>query len=564
MPHSVQKLSANQRPMSRSSLEAADALQKLLSQALRESMKELAKSAAGPEEVDGHTQSIDSIIRNVTARVMEKEGPGVAAVAASAEVKPVAEAPPEPLLVDLQATAWAMWRENDDVHGLRRAISPDSFRPPREEACGWVSEPLVHLAPRSPLVAGRTLPAEGDSDTSRRPSSEADQGDHAAFDDGAAPEDVAARPSSAEVRHPSAGNGSSFEDEASTQLTQPVHVQALGEQPLLVRGGLTMQTHTALHLVMRWQVRPRNVLVVAKKGDEAVMQKVQDINAWLSSQGMTVVVEQQLLQDPHLRSSLQGVRTFSKGDDLGKCIDLVITLGGDGTLTWAVSLFRGAMPPVLSFAAGSLGFLTPFPLDGWVRTLAPLMNSNKGRCQLPLVCRMRLKVVVCRKNPEHNTIDRSFLCLNEVLVHRGQSGALAKLEVKVDGEHVTLVQGDGLILATPTGSTAYSLAAGGSMVHPSVPGILLTPVSPHSLSFRPALLPDSSVVAVGVPLNARGAAALSVDGKDVCTLRPGDSVQVSMSRHPVPTICRNTETVDWFTSVHEALQWNRRAEQKAH
>lgn len=139
---------------------------------------------------------------------------------------------------------------------------------------------------------------------------------------------------------------------------------------------------------------------------------------------------------------------------------------------------------------------------------------------------------------------------------------LAKLDVGVDGERVTLVQGDGLILATPTGSTAYSLAAGGSMVHPAVPAILLTPVSPHSLSFRPALLPESAVITVGVPLNARCGAALSVDGKDVCQLQLGDTVEVCMSPYPVPTICLTTETRDWFASCNEALQWNGRAEQK--
>merc|ERR1712217_465118 len=112
---------------------------------------------------------------------------------------------------------------------------------------------------------------------------------------------------------------------------------------------------------------------------------------------------------------------------------------------------------------------------------------------MPLVCRMRLNVTVRRKTDdsaptsgalasksgEHVT---QILCLNEVLVHRGNSGALAKLDVGVDGDRITLVQGDGIILATPTGSTAYSLAAGGSMVHPAVPAMLLTPVSPHSLS----------------------------------------------------------------------------------
>lgn len=156
----------------------------------------------------------------------------------------------------------------------------------------------------------------------------------------------------------------------------------------------------------------------------------------------------------------------------------------------------------------------------------------------------------------------SVECLNEVLCHRGPSGHLTKLDVGVDGENVTMVQGDGLILATPTGSTAYSLAAGGSMVHPSVPAILLTPVCPHSLSFRPVLLPDSACVTLSVPESARNPVCVTVDGKDFCELSWGDSIQVCVSPFPLPTICRTTETKDWFVSVQEALQWNLRAEQK--
>lgn len=276
-----------------------------------------------------------------------------------------------------------------------------------------------------------------------------------------------------------------------------------------------------------------------------------------------MVLEPQLLAgQPQLRTAFPRIRTFSKGDALEQAVDLVVTLGGDGTLCWATSLFDGPMPPVLSFAAGSLGFLTPFPLDNWEATLSDLLDLTCARKPTPLVCRMRLLVVVRKKDSSDVDGETRVLCLNEVLVHRGSSGSLAKLEVKVDGERVTLVQGDGIILSTPTGSTAYSLAAGGSMVHPAVPGILLTPVSPHSLSFRPALLPNSSTVTVSVPPTARAGAALSVDGKDVCALTSGDTVEVAMSPHPVPTICRTTETVDWFASVHEALHWNRRAEQK--
>lgn len=355
-----------------------------------------------------------------------------------------------------------------------------------------------------------------------------------------------------------------------TTLSERCAISSRGgpTNPTIVHNGLTLESNLSQQLLMQWQTRPRSVLLVAKPGDAEVLTTVQDMVAWLSSQAVVILEPQLLESQPQLREESANIRTFSVADELEKSVDLVITIGGDGTLTWAVSLFRGAMPPVLSFAAGSLGFLTPFPLKGWVRTLTNLLDLKQCRAPVPLLCRMRLSVSVHRRALQG---DRKLFdvvqpvqvqCLNEVLVHRGQSSALVKLDVTVDGECVTLVQGDGLILATPTGSTAYSLSAGGSMVHPNVPAMLLTPVSPHSLSFRPAMLPDTARVRITVPVTARCGAAVSVDGKDLCTLKLGDSVEVAVSAFPLPTICHTNDTKDWFASVHEALQWNRRAEQK--
>lgn len=255
-----------------------------------------------------------------------------------------------------------------------------------------------------------------------------------------------------------------------------------------------------------------------------------------------------------------------------KSVDLVVCIGGDGTLCWAAGLFSGAMPPVVAFAGGSLGFLTPFPLRDWMPVLAPLLGVNVGPVQpLRVACRMRFQMRVlreeCYSEPPQKSEQESppipVQAMNEVLVHRGSSGHLVKLEVWVNKTQVTMVQGDGLILSTPTGSTAYSLAAGGSMLHPSVPGIILTPVCPHSLSFRPVVLPDSAVVRVRVPSNARSSRVMvAVDGKDRIELMRGDSIEVAVSPYPLPTICKSSVTEDWFRSVNGALRWNLREEQK--
>lgn len=150
--------------------------------------------------------------------------------------------------------------------------------------------------------------------------------------------------------------------------------------------------------------------------------------------------------------------------------------------------------------------------------------------------------------------------LNEVAIDRGASPFLANVEVYCDGALVTRAQGDGLIVATPTGSTAYSLAAGGSMVHPGVPGLLLTPVCPHSLSFRPLVFPDTVHLCVRVPPDSRSRRVwCSFDGRDRTALRRGDSVVMSLSRWPVPAVAPSSDAgAAWFAAVRECLHWNAR------
>jgi NAD+ kinase len=144
------------------------------------------------------------------------------------------------------------------------------------------------------------------------------------------------------------------------------------------------------------------------------------------------------------------------------------------------------------------------------------------------------------------------LCASQVqlVLFSSQSGTLP----------VTTVQGDGLILASPTGSTAYSLSAGGSMVHPNVQAILVTPICPHSLSFRPILVPDSASLKVQVAPDARNSAWISFDGRKSVEMRPGDWVVCRYSAFPVPAVMpRRTRTGDedgWLQSLKTALHWN--------
>lgn len=164
---------------------------------------------------------------------------------------------------------------------------------------------------------------------------------------------------------------------------------------------------------------------------------------------------------------------------------------------------------------------------------------------------------------------RSRQVLNELVLDRGPSSFLSMIEcyeVSRGGTGpprlLTKVQADGILVATATGSTAYSVSAGGSMCHPSVPAILVTPICPHSLSFRPVILPDSAVLLLRVPEDARSSAWVCFDGKNRQELQRGDSVLVKMSEFPMPTVNWGDEMSEFVGSLVRCLNWNDREEQK--
>lgn len=156
----------------------------------------------------------------------------------------------------------------------------------------------------------------------------------------------------------------------------------------------------------------------------------------------------------------------------------------------------------------------------------------------------------------------NFLVLNEVVVDRGPSPYLSNVDLFIDGKHVTVVQGDGLIVSTPTGSTAYAVAAGASMIHPSVPAIMITPICPHSLSFRPIVVPAGVELKIKISPDSRNTAWLSFDGRNRQELHHGDALSVTTSVYPVPSICAQDQISDWFDSLADCLQWNVRKRQK--
>ncbi|KAH7524560.1 hypothetical protein FEM48_Zijuj06G0132300 [Ziziphus jujuba var. spinosa] len=315
--------------------------------------------------------------------------------------------------------------------------------------------------------------------------------------------------------------------------------------------------------MLMWKTVPKTVLLLKKLGQE-LMEEAKEVASYLYYQeNMHVLVEPDV-HDIFARIPGFGfVQTFYSQDtsDLHERVDFVACLGGDGVILHASNIFRDAVPPVVSFNLGSLGFLTSHSFDDYKQDLRQVIHGNNTRDGVYITLRMRLRCEIFRNGKA--VPGKVFDVLNEVVVDRGSNPYLSKIECYEHDRLITKVQGDGVIVATPTGSTAYSTAAGGSMVHPNVPCMLFTPICPHSLSFRPVILPDSARLELKIPDDARSNAWVSFDGKRRQQLSRGDSVRISMSQHPLPTVNKCDQTGDWFHSLIRCLNWNERQDQKA-
>lgn len=162
---------------------------------------------------------------------------------------------------------------------------------------------------------------------------------------------------------------------------------------------------------------------------------------------------------------------------------------------------------------------------------------------------------------EDDGLPLEWLSLNEVVIGRGQSSFLTNLDLYINDYLITTVQGDGLIISTPTGSTAYAMAAGASMCHPSVPSIIIAPICPHSLSFRPIVVPAGVELKIQLSTDARNTASFSVDGRATHELKRGYQICITTSEYPLPSICRNGQLNDWFEGLATCLHWNQRQKQ---
>lgn len=236
------------------------------------------------------------------------------------------------------------------------------------------------------------------------------------------------------------------------------------------------------------------------------------------------------------------VRTLPDLKSLRHAVDLLLAFGGDGTMLGVAREAAGSPTPILGVNIGGLGFLTAVPSSELGRALDHLWNQEyrfEPRALLQAEARCGGKRI-------------QLSALNDIVLGRVHASRLIELEVSVDGDPVTRYRCDGLIFSTPTGSTAYSLAAGGAVVHPTAKVMELTPISPHTLSNRSLILPSSSVIHV-TSCSPSGSTLLSADGQTTTEIEQGDTVRIRQSRRTVRMVQLTGSS--FFEALRHKLHW---------
>lgn len=265
---------------------------------------------------------------------------------------------------------------------------------------------------------------------------------------------------------------------------------------------------------------------------ENILQEVID---YLEKRDIQTVLEEIASQ------KLKRKRGISR-ENLPEKVDLLVILGGDGTLLSIAHLAAQEKIPVLGVNLGSLGFLTEVPLDEMFLTLDSFLEGNEEIISSRRLLKAKLK-------------GKIYYCLNDVVIHKGALARMIQFTIWIDDKEIATLRADGLIISTPTGSTAYSLAAGGPIIKPCIPAILLAPICPHTLSFRPMVISSSSKIKVRV-FTAGEEVYLTLDGQRGDLLVRDDKVEIEQAPFELQLI--SSPKRNYFDLLKEKLGWGQK------
>ena len=283
--------------------------------------------------------------------------------------------------------------------------------------------------------------------------------------------------------------------------------------------------------------KPKTIAIMYRPGTEAAMKQAVELAEWLTSEGFKVYSspDQKLLE----RSPVVNPKVLD-------AIDWVIALGGDGTYLRAVRMMEGRQTPILGVNMGSLGFLTETRLEDLYKAVSLTLNGKmefRPRAMLFIEIRRGEKIM------------SRHIALNDIVLERGSNTHLINIEISSQKYLVASVKADALIIASPTGSTAYNLAAGGPILHPEVHAMVVTPVCPHALTSRPLIFPDDQELSFRV-LTRDKKAVLTVDGVNCGEITVQDEVMVVRNR--IDHFVIRKPSANYFTLLREKLSFGQR------
>lgn len=276
----------------------------------------------------------------------------------------------------------------------------------------------------------------------------------------------------------------------------------------------------------------------AQQRNEAACLALQEIVRVLQAQGCTVLLEEQTA----LNTGLDGLPVLPL-EALGRECDLGLVVGGDGTMLSIGRHMAQHDLPLIGINQGRLGFMTDIPLELMASTLPAMLAGEYVEDRRHL-----MQARVQRAGQDVFAAE----ALNDVVVYRGNAGGMVELRVEVNGHFVANQRADGLIVASPTGSTAYALSAGGPIMHPSIAGWVLVPIAPHTLSNRPVVFANDAEIVIEV-VSGRGASA-NFDSQSLARLEQGDRIHVTRASHQVRFL--HPQGWTFFDTLRDKLHWN--------
>jgi len=282
--------------------------------------------------------------------------------------------------------------------------------------------------------------------------------------------------------------------------------------------------------------RTKRAAIIARDDRPQVAQIFPALLEWFSEHGYTVIIDEQSAK------YTTGLEILPRSEMASRPLDLVVVLGGDGTLLSAARATAAVDVPLLGVNLGSLGFLTEVPLHSLYAMLEAIAQGSAA-----VERRALMQVELLRGD----AVRGSYLVFNDAVVNKTALARLNTYDLYIDKAFVSSYRADGMIVATPTGSTAYSLSAGVPVLMPTVNALVVTPVAPHSLTHRPLVVPDSVVIEI-LLRSEEEVAYLSLDGQPGLDLRDGDRVRCRRSEHHVSLFRTGG---DFFQVLRSKMKW---------